>query len=450
FILEGKNYKTCATCLIKKRANKKTLPDYNHNIEIISLKDLNKYVIELIDNIENNTGVSFTIQVDIDISDQNLSMKLIANMIIDSIEEGDAPRISTCYKNVGAFYFAYSQSNELAFIHIDNPASKIMVNHKHEILHNRSVDVTTPIEIRQEIKENIHLDPTDDNHINSAYSFLKSNQAMGCELCYELMTSQIIAIGFITPLYSKIKMKSEIHCDATYKTAKGRFELYGLICSFEDTTTEFDFIDLNFKPNLKELTNEICSQNLQQKVLDLIRVHFNKHPKILVNTDRQLLTPIEIHKNAYKIERWHLWAHFKILASKSVAVDAEKYYMIDLTHWHTDYPFLILNSNNSQNQPLNILDINTKLSTQVNIKNDLITINENEENFDPELRQLCKSKIVVLEHLVEHLNNELLANNLRHVSNVVDNMKCTFTIANNIESSQRKRQCSKTCNKSKP
>ncbi|CAG8796157.1 39767_t:CDS:2 [Gigaspora margarita] len=93
---------------------------------------------------------------------------------------------------------------------------------------------------------------------------------------------------------------------------------------------------------------------------------------------------------------------WKILASKSVAVDAEKYYMIDLTHWvyscisflnsrflickhlvcyaiekekahnsegiqllysnfkwYTDYPFLILNSNNSQNQPFNILDINT-------------------------------------------------------------------------------------------
>ncbi|CAG8850928.1 43563_t:CDS:1, partial [Gigaspora margarita] len=55
-------------------------------------------------------------------------------------------------------------------------------------------------------------------------------------------------------------------------------------------------------PNLKELTNKICSQNLQQKVLDFIRVHFNKHPKILVNTNKQLLTSVEIHKNAiYKI-----------------------------------------------------------------------------------------------------------------------------------------------------
>ncbi|CAG8809506.1 23288_t:CDS:2 [Gigaspora margarita] len=114
-------------------------------------------------------------------------MKSIANMIIDSIEEGDsytwvvktAPHISTCHKNVSTFYFACSQSNKLAcdykesnhprivrfnchgmiVIYINIPASKIMVNLKYEILYDRSVDVTTPIEIRQEIKENIHLDP---------------------------------------------------------------------------------------------------------------------------------------------------------------------------------------------------------------------------------------------------------------------------------------------------
>ncbi|KAF0458972.1 hypothetical protein F8M41_000826 [Gigaspora margarita] len=132
---------------------------------------------------------------------------------------------------------------------------------------------------------------------------------------------------------------------------------------------------------------------------------------------------------------------------KHIILNAFNYYILILNGHRL--PISNLNSNNSQNQPLNILDINTKLSTQVNIKNNLITIDENEENFDPELHQLCKSKIVVLEHLVEHLNNELSANNLRHVSNVINNMKCTFTIANDIELSQRKRQCSKTWNKSK-
>ncbi|KAF0402096.1 ATP-dependent DNA helicase pif1 [Gigaspora margarita] len=74
---------------------------------------------------------------------------------------------------------------------------------------------------------------SEEDHINSAYNFLKSNQAAGCNLCFELLTSQVIAIGFTTPLFGKIKSIFEVHCDATYKTAKGRFELYGIICCFE-------------------------------------------------------------------------------------------------------------------------------------------------------------------------------------------------------------------------
>ncbi|CAG8852970.1 35008_t:CDS:2, partial [Gigaspora margarita] len=237
---------------------------------------------------------------------------------------------------------------------------------------------------------------SDDNHVNSAYSFLKSNQTTGCELCYELMTSQITAIGFITPLYSKIKQMSEIYCDAIYKTAKGRFELYGLICDIkgagyplaylildttkisdeepqnerrtralsgffdsircrglypdyfytdkdfseinaakqiwsnadiqlcqyqklkcckkvqqvqyrpEDGTTEFDYIDLNFKPNLKDLENEICPQHLRQEVLDFIKMHFNQYFKFPVNASGQFLTPIEIRKNSVcEITKWN-------------------------------------------------------------------------------------------------------------------------------------------------
>ncbi|CAG8683022.1 13935_t:CDS:2 [Cetraspora pellucida] len=144
------------------------------------------------------------------------------------------------------------------------------------------------------------------------------------------MNSQIVAIGFIKPLYNKIQQKSEIHCDTTYKTVKGRFELYEIICNFEgsgyplaylilnttkasenvsqeerrthalfgfftslhiqlcqwhvekainlklkcykkiqrihycpeDAAAEFNFIDLEFKPNLEKLNNEICLQNL--------------------------------------------------------------------------------------------------------------------------------------------------------------------------------------------
>ncbi|CAG8835319.1 2316_t:CDS:1, partial [Racocetra persica] len=42
-------------------------------------------------------------------------------------------------------------------------------------------------------------------------------------------------IGFTTPLLNAKNNQSitEVHCDAIYKTAKGRFELYGLIANFE-------------------------------------------------------------------------------------------------------------------------------------------------------------------------------------------------------------------------
>ncbi|KAF0546075.1 ATP-dependent DNA helicase pif1 [Gigaspora margarita] len=296
FVLDRKSNKTCATCVTNKaktRADKKTIPNHKQIIETIPLNNLNEYVVELMDSLENSMGLFFTIYVDVNMSDQNCSIKSIANIIVNNIEEGDsyfwvvktAPRISTCNENIGTFYFGYSQSSKLAcnykksncpriehfncnrtlIIHIDMPMANVTVKLKHEILHERSVDVTTLEEIKQAIQENIHMDPvqlrtylydkfdllkitlqqirywwlfftqnfykSDDNYVNSAYSFLKSNQATGCELCYELITSQITAIGFITPLYGKIKQIFEIHCNATYKTTKGRFELYGLICN---------------------------------------------------------------------------------------------------------------------------------------------------------------------------------------------------------------------------
>ncbi|CAG8464303.1 19588_t:CDS:2 [Gigaspora margarita] len=190
FVLDGKSNKTCATCLTKKaktRADKKTIPNHKQIIETIPLNDLNEYVVELMDSLENSMGLFFTIYVDINMSDQNCSIKSIANMIVNNIEEGDgyfwvvktAPRISTCNENIGTFYFGCSQSSKLAcdykesnrpriehfncnrtlIIYINMPAAKVTVRLKHKILYERSVDITTPKEIKQAIQENIHMDP---------------------------------------------------------------------------------------------------------------------------------------------------------------------------------------------------------------------------------------------------------------------------------------------------
>ncbi|CAG8799257.1 20920_t:CDS:2 [Cetraspora pellucida] len=569
FVLNGKVNKTCATCLTNKaktRADKKTIPDHNQIIETILLNNLNEYVIELMDSLENNMGLSFTIHVDVNMFDQNCSIKSIANMIINNIEEGDsyswvvktAPRMSACHENVSTFYFSCSQSNKLAcdykesnrprmehfncngalIIHVDMPAAKVTVKLKHEILYERSIDVATPEEIKQAIQENIHMDPSfftqnfyksDDDHVNSAYSFLKSNQAAGCELCYELMTSQTIAIGFITPLYGKIKQMSEIHCDATYKTAKGRFELYGLICNVKgagyplaylilDTTkisdeepqnerrthalsgffesirnrglypdyfyTDKDFSEINAQSKfglmlIYSFASGMWREQLVKsssvakrfnifRVLDFIKMHFNQHSKVPVNANGQFLTPIEIRKNAVREMYEFCFTNEKLYNPEGIQLVYSNF------ERNTDYPFLTLksSSNNPQNQhfnkqPLNErslnvqhfneqslytqpLNVDNKLSIQANIKNYLIATNENNENFNPELYQQCKSKIVALERLVKHLNDELSENNLQHIENVVNNMKHTFTIIDDIESSQHKRRCSNTWSKSKP
>jgi hypothetical protein len=44
---------------------------------------------------------------------------------------------------------------------------------------------------------------------------------------------QVTAIGFTTPLFPVLCSASNVHCGATYKTTKGRFELYGIIGTFE-------------------------------------------------------------------------------------------------------------------------------------------------------------------------------------------------------------------------
>ncbi|CAB4445783.1 unnamed protein product [Rhizophagus irregularis] len=50
-----------------------------------------------------------------------------------------------------------------------------------------------------------------------------------CILLIAKSTNTLTAIGFITLFLNKLKDIKEIHIDVTYKIAKGRFELYGII-----------------------------------------------------------------------------------------------------------------------------------------------------------------------------------------------------------------------------
>ena len=155
------------------------------------------------------------------------------------------PTMSSCHSKVGTWFLRCSQSEELRreykesnrkridhfdckgrlTIHIDVPAKEATVKLQHEVLHEKPIDVKTPPEIKQEIKENLHVDPvqlhmhlrtihdinmvtmkqihywwsiftqsfykSDEDHIISTCQFFEKNQAANCELCFNVTTSQV-------------------------------------------------------------------------------------------------------------------------------------------------------------------------------------------------------------------------------------------------------------------
>ncbi|CAG8828402.1 8394_t:CDS:2, partial [Gigaspora margarita] len=257
-----------------------------NNVESISLKDLSEYVTESIKNLEPNTGLFLIMQVeitDIFIMD-NQSFKMLANMIAHNIEEGDAPRLLTCHKNVSTFYFGCSQFYELArdckesnrqrmnhfdchgklIIKIDIPVSKVIIKLKHNIIYEIPVNITTPMEIKQAIIENLNLDPTQLRiYFHDRFDISKITmqqihycRANGYELCYELINSQIIAIGFTIPLFKNKQLVTEVHCDVTYKTAKGASE--------DDSQNENRTYALSAKATWPEANIQLCLWHLEK------------------------------------------------------------------------------------------------------------------------------------------------------------------------------------------
>ncbi|CAG8612935.1 6259_t:CDS:2 [Cetraspora pellucida] len=69
----------------------------------------------------------------------------------------------------------------------------------------------------------------------------------------------------------------------------------------DNVIVEFDFIDSAFKPDLKHIEPEyyaICLLHLQDKVINMVRKHFNMHSKIPINAIGQFLTANKIRRNA--------------------------------------------------------------------------------------------------------------------------------------------------------
>ena len=73
-----------------------------------------------------------------------------------------------------------------------------------------------------------------------------------------------------------------------------------------------------------------------------------------------------------------------------------------------------------------------------------------DEIQDPDIHKTCETKVAAVKHMAEHLEQELSANNLQHVSRVVNKLDHLYTMLGDIESSRRKWRCDQTWKGSKP
>ncbi|CAG8688085.1 5568_t:CDS:2, partial [Scutellospora calospora] len=127
----------------------------------------------------------------------------------------------------------------------------------------------------------------------------------------------------------------------------------------EEAAAEFSFINPKFKPELNRSDPDyyqVCLLDLRKDIMNLIRKHFNMHPKIPINADGKCLTSAEIREHAvlelysfcvehnfvilwsylwsswYKISRWHLWARLM-----RATIPIGKMNMIIESHWKQIY-----------------------------------------------------------------------------------------------------------------
>jgi hypothetical protein len=77
-------------------------------------------------------------------------------------------------------------------------------------------------------------------------------------------TSTLTAIAFSTPFLNKLKDVKEIHIDATYKTAKGRFELYGIIGEKYGTGFALGYLILDVVGELESTKTMILTEFLSK------------------------------------------------------------------------------------------------------------------------------------------------------------------------------------------
>jgi hypothetical protein len=112
---------------------------------------------------------------------------------------------------------------------------------------------------------------------------------------------------------------------------------------------------------------------------------------------------------------------------------------------HEDYPFLTWNSSKQGITH----QANESTSRETTVGRRSLLPDGDDEIQDPDIRETCEMKVAAVKRMAEHLEQELSANNLQHVSRVVNNLDHLFTMLGDIESSRRKRRRDQTWKGSK-
>ncbi|RIB03734.1 hypothetical protein C2G38_2224169 [Gigaspora rosea] len=130
----------------------------------------------------------------------------------------------------------------------------------------------------------------DDDHFKSAQVLLQNYQSHRGQLILKIENEGFRAIGFTMQLINGLKDVKELNIDATYKTIKGHFELYGLIGEIlnlvflwsmndkdyseinavqnQNDNQHLLFIDPSFSLNI-DFPFEVYLQNHQKEVLNI-------------------------------------------------------------------------------------------------------------------------------------------------------------------------------------
>ncbi|CAG8551498.1 4578_t:CDS:2 [Gigaspora margarita] len=492
FIYKNKANKTCSACLTtraNKRAEKRassvnneleniqTEYQFENEIETIAFTDIIEFVFNKIANLEQDTRLFFSFHVKLDdniLVKVHQNMKLLVKLIVDEIKEGrdiigheftTGPNISVRYPDIEAFYLSCSQCHKLEreykesnhkrmawfnchgklVVNIDMATKELKIKLSHDIYYKKLVDIITPEEIKNEIMQNLHMDPVQlRTHLQQKFD---TSQVTLKQINYWWSVfNQCFFKLDEDSVTSARRFLENSHIGLRTKALIGFLSSFcnkGLYSQYFFTNKDFTKINATKEPDLNRSDSNyyiVCPPELRDKVTSFIEKHFNMHPKIPVNVDGQFLIANKIcifavnevynfcfennlvllwaylWSSWYKATRWTLWAR------SMLATIPLKYISKEVNIQES----IIL----QETQSFSVLQTC-----------DIVKMDQDEEAFN---------HVTAVKRMANHLEQELLANNLNHIIRVVNNMDKLFTILNDIETSQNRRKRDPTWHESTP